>query len=165
MARALGIVVLGLVGFWLVAHLLWMGPLETAAQTTAMWVLGCALIVVGLVHYRNTEPSGEIPPGGAGHGRAGRLGRRPLVARADPALSVTEERHGFPGALRALGGVGAMSGPPTFKKPRAARRRPRSARRPRGSRPSRSSPCRARTLVAAPPRASRRRSRRPSGGR
>jgi len=23
-------------------------------------VLGCALIVVGLVHYRNTEPSGEI---------------------------------------------------------------------------------------------------------
>ena len=25
---------------------------------------------------------------------------------------VTEERHGFPGALRALGGVGAMSGPP-----------------------------------------------------
>src|SRR5436309_7688828 len=74
MARALGIVALGLVGFWLVAHLLWMGPLETAAQTTAMWalglltggvgvaaaVLGCALIVVGLVHYRNTEPSGEI---------------------------------------------------------------------------------------------------------
>ena len=68
MARALGIVALGLVGFWLVAHLLWMGPLETAAQTTAMWalglltggvgvaaaVLGCALIVVGLVHYRNT---------------------------------------------------------------------------------------------------------------
>src|SRR5206468_8003639 len=78
------------------------GPLETAAQTTAMWalglltggvgvaaivllavalsvggsqpawlkhargarnaaaVLGCALIVVGLVHYRNTEPRGEI---------------------------------------------------------------------------------------------------------
>src|SRR3989442_11560508 len=179
LARALGIVALGLVGFWLVAHLLWMGPLETAAQTTAMWalglltggvgvaaaVLGCALIVVGLVHYRNTEPSGEIPPGGAGHGRAGRLGRRPLVARADPALSVTEERHGSPAAPRALGGVGAMSGPPTFKKPRAARRRPRSARRPRGSRPSRSSPCRARTLVAAPPRASRRRSRRPSGGR
>ena len=102
MARALGIVALGLVGFWLVAHPLWMGPLETAAQTTAMWalglltggvgvaaivllavalsvggsqpawlkhargarnaaaVLGCALIVVGLVHYRNTEPSGEI---------------------------------------------------------------------------------------------------------
>src|SRR2546426_3197246 len=74
MARARGIVALGLVGFWLVAHLLWMGPLETAAQTTAMWalglltggvgvaaaVLGCALIVVGLVHYRNTEPSGEI---------------------------------------------------------------------------------------------------------
>src|SRR5438034_8090722 len=28
------------------------------------------------------------PLGGAGHGRAGRLGRRPLVARAHPALSV-----------------------------------------------------------------------------
>jgi hypothetical protein len=102
MARALGIVALGIVGFWLVAHLLWMGPVEMAAQTTVMWVLGlltggvgvaaivllavalsvggsqpallkfargarnaaavlgCALIVVGLVQYRSTEPSGEI---------------------------------------------------------------------------------------------------------
>src|SRR3989442_5701664 len=74
MARARGIVALGLGGFWLVAHVLGMGPLETAAQTTAMWalgllpggvgvaaaVLGRALIVVGLVHYRNAEPSGEI---------------------------------------------------------------------------------------------------------
>ena len=79
-----------------------MGPVETAAETTAMFalglltggvgiaaivilavalaagstqpallkfargarnaaaVLGCALIVVGLVHYRSTEPRGEI---------------------------------------------------------------------------------------------------------
>jgi len=102
MARVLGIVALGLVGVWLVAHLLWMGPVEAAAETTAMWalglltggvgvaavvllavalsvggtqpallkfargarnasaVLGCALIVVGLVHYRATEPRSEI---------------------------------------------------------------------------------------------------------
>src|SRR5437763_3066097 len=102
MSRALGILALGIVGFWLVAHLLWMGPLETAAETTAMFalglltggvgvasivilaialvmggpqpallkfahgarnasvVLGSALIIVGLIHYRNTEPRGEI---------------------------------------------------------------------------------------------------------
>jgi hypothetical protein len=102
MTRPVGILALGLVGFWLVAHLLWMGPVETAAETTAMFalglltggvgiaaivilavalaagstqpallkfargarnaaaVLGCALIVVGLVHYRSTEPRGEI---------------------------------------------------------------------------------------------------------
>ena len=102
MARAVGIVALGLIGFWVVAHLLWMGPVETAAQTTVMLalglltggvgvaaivilavaltvggtqpallkfargarnaaaVLGCALIVVGLVHYRSTEPHAEI---------------------------------------------------------------------------------------------------------
>ncbi len=102
MTRPLGILALGLVLFWLVAHLLWMGPVETAAETTAMFVLalltggvgiaaivilavalvaggtqpallkfargarnaaavlGCALIVVGLVHYRSTEPRGEI---------------------------------------------------------------------------------------------------------
>jgi len=102
MTRALGVVALGIVTVWLVAHLLWIGPVEVAAQTTALWVLGlltggvgvaavvllavalsvggapparlkyaraarnaaavlgCALIVVGLVHYRSTEPSGEI---------------------------------------------------------------------------------------------------------
>ena len=102
MSRALGVAALGLIGFWVVAHLLWMGPVETAAETTAMFalglltggvgvaaivllavalavggtqpallkfargarnaaaVLGCALIVVGLVHYRSTEPRGEI---------------------------------------------------------------------------------------------------------
>ena len=102
MDRALGILALGIVGLWLVAHLLWMGPVETGAETTAIFalglltgsvgiasivilaialvvggtqpalrkfahgarnaaaVLGCALIVVGLVHYRNTEPEGQI---------------------------------------------------------------------------------------------------------
>jgi hypothetical protein len=102
MARALGVIALLVVGVWLVAHLLWIGPVEAAAQTTVLWalglmtggvgvaavvllavalvagpgqpawlkfarvarnaaaVLGCALIVVGLVHYRNTEPHGEI---------------------------------------------------------------------------------------------------------
>jgi hypothetical protein len=102
MTRALGTVALGIVGVWLVAHLLWIGPIETAAKTTALWalgllaggvgvaaivllgvalaagdaqpawlkfargarnaaaVLGCALILVGLVHYRETEPRGEI---------------------------------------------------------------------------------------------------------
>jgi hypothetical protein len=102
MSRALGVVALGLIGFWVVAHLLWMGPVEMAAETAAMFalglltggvgvaaivllamalavggtqpallkfargarnaaaVLGCALIVVGLVHYRSTEPRGEI---------------------------------------------------------------------------------------------------------
>jgi hypothetical protein len=102
MSRALGVAALGIIGFWVVAHLLWMGPVETAAETTAMFalglltggvgvaaivllavalavggtqpallkfargarnaaaVLGCALIVVGLVHYRSTEPRGEI---------------------------------------------------------------------------------------------------------
>src|SRR5438034_3981658 len=57
------------------------------------------------------------PLGGAGHGRAGRLGRRPLVARAHPALSVTEECHGFPGALRTLGVWGPFRGPHVQKAP------------------------------------------------
>src|SRR5437870_3131166 len=48
MARALGIVALGIVGFWLVAHLLWMGPVEAAAQTTVMWVLGLLTGGVGV---------------------------------------------------------------------------------------------------------------------
>src|SRR3989440_12651643 len=48
MARALGILALGIVGFWLVAHLLWMGPLETAAETTAMFALGLLTGGVGV---------------------------------------------------------------------------------------------------------------------
>jgi hypothetical protein len=102
MTRALGTIALGVVGVWLVAHVLWIGPVESAAETTVMWilgiaaasvavagvallcvglvlgrtqpawlnyvrfarsgtvVLGCLVVVVGLLHYRNTEPRGEI---------------------------------------------------------------------------------------------------------
>lgn len=102
MTRALGTLALGVVGVWLVAHVLWIGPVESVAETTVMWilgiaaasvalagiallcvglvlgrtqpawlnyvrfarsgavVLGCLIIVVGLLHYRNTEPRGEI---------------------------------------------------------------------------------------------------------
>ena len=102
MTRALGTLALGVVGVWLVAHVLWIGPVESAAETTVMWilgiaaasvtlagiallcvglvlgrtqpawlnyvrfarsgavVLGCLVIVIGLLHYRNTEPRGEI---------------------------------------------------------------------------------------------------------
>src|SRR5213080_3369358 len=72
MARALGIVALGIVGFWLVADLvllavaLSVGGSQPAllkfarGARNAAAVLGCALILVGLVQYRSTEPSGEI---------------------------------------------------------------------------------------------------------
>jgi hypothetical protein len=100
--RAIGTLALGVVGIWLVAHILWIGPVESAAETTVMWVLGiaaasvalagiallcvglvlgrsqpawlnyvrfartgaavlgCLIVVIGLLHYRNTEPRGEI---------------------------------------------------------------------------------------------------------
>lgn len=102
MTRTLGTVALVVVGVWLVAHVLWIRPVETAAETTVMWilgiaaasvtvagfvllcvglvlgrthqawlnyvrfarngaaVLGCFIVIVGLLHYRNTEPRGEI---------------------------------------------------------------------------------------------------------
>jgi hypothetical protein len=102
MTRAIGTLALGVVGIWLVAHVLWIGPVESAAETTVMWVLGiaaasvalagiallcvglvlgrsqpawlnyvrfartgaavlgCLIVVIGLLHYRNTEPRGEI---------------------------------------------------------------------------------------------------------
>jgi hypothetical protein len=103
MTRALGTLALGVLGVWLVAHVLIFGPVEgTGSETTAMLVLGiaagsvavagvillcvglvlgrshpawlnyvrfarsgatvvgCMLVIVGLLHYRNTEPRGEI---------------------------------------------------------------------------------------------------------
>jgi hypothetical protein len=47
-ARPLDIIALAIVGFWLVAHLLWMGPVETAAETTAMFALGVLSGAVGV---------------------------------------------------------------------------------------------------------------------
>lgn len=102
MNHGVGVLALGVLGLWLAAQLLWMGPAEHAEETTTMFalglvtggvglvsivmlaialvvggpqptllkfaqgartaaaVLGCTLIVVGLVHYRSTEPHGEI---------------------------------------------------------------------------------------------------------
>lgn len=102
MTRLLGWLAVILVIGWVVAHLLYLGPIRDAAETTlvsALWliaisglvaalsvltfglaagrsrpawlrfvswtrsaatVVGCALIVVGLLHYRDTEPQGEI---------------------------------------------------------------------------------------------------------
>jgi len=102
MDRALGGLALGILGFWLVVHLILMGRTDDTAEATAMFslglvtgavgvaaiailtiglalggpspallkvaevartaaaVLGSTLIIVGLVHYRSTEPHGEI---------------------------------------------------------------------------------------------------------
>jgi hypothetical protein len=102
MTRALGTLALGLVGVWLVANVLLLGPAESGSERTAMWVfgfiaaavtiaalillcvglvlgrtqpawlnyvrfartgavaLGCLIVVLGLLHYRNTEPRAEI---------------------------------------------------------------------------------------------------------
>jgi hypothetical protein len=102
MTRALGTLALGLVGVWLVANVLLVGPTETGSERTAMWVfgfiaaavtiaglillcvglvlgrsqpawlnyvrfartgavvLGSLIVVLGLLHYRNTEPRAEI---------------------------------------------------------------------------------------------------------
>ena len=102
MSRALGGVALAIIGVWVVAHVLYIGPVQEAAEATLVWVaglaaasllgaamvllgvamaqggsrpawlrfvrvarnvaavVGCALILVGLLHYRETEPQGEI---------------------------------------------------------------------------------------------------------
>jgi hypothetical protein len=102
MSRLLGSAALLLVLAWIVAHLLYLGPIREVAEITLTWlawvlaasglvaaltilafgllagrtnptwlrfvrfsrtaaaVLGCALVVVGLLHYRDTEPHGDI---------------------------------------------------------------------------------------------------------
>jgi hypothetical protein len=91
-----------LVAAWVVAHMLYLGPIRDATEVTLAWafaltavsavvaavavlafglatagsrpawlrfvsgarsvaaVIGCALIVVGLLHYRDTEPQGDV---------------------------------------------------------------------------------------------------------
>ena len=102
MMQGLGVIALAIVAVWVVAHILYIGPVQEAAEATLVWVfglgtaslvgaamvllgvamaqghsrpawlrfvrvarnvatvVGCALILVGLVHYRDTEPHGEI---------------------------------------------------------------------------------------------------------
>ena len=102
MTRAAGGVALALVAVWVIAHLLYLGPVRDAAEITLVWTLGLvvsclviaalvllgvglvlgesrpvwlrfvrgtrsvaavagsALVLVGLLHYRDTEPRGEI---------------------------------------------------------------------------------------------------------
>jgi hypothetical protein len=102
MSRAAGGVAVALLVVWLVAHLLYIGPVQAAAEITVVWVVGfiaaclviaalvllgvgmvqgqsrpvwlrfvrgarsvaavvgSALVLIGLLHYRDTEPRGEI---------------------------------------------------------------------------------------------------------
>jgi hypothetical protein len=102
MSRAAGSVALAVVAVWVVAHLLYIGPVQEAAEATLLWAIGfvaaclvvaalvllavgltlgasrpawlrfvrlartaglwtgSALVLIGLVHYRDTEPQGEI---------------------------------------------------------------------------------------------------------
>jgi hypothetical protein len=102
MMQGLGVIALAIVAVWVVAHILYIGPVQEAAEATLVWVfglgtaslvgaamvllgvamaqghsrpawlrfvrvarnvatvVGCALILVGLVHYRDTEPHGEV---------------------------------------------------------------------------------------------------------
>jgi hypothetical protein len=102
MTRAAGAVALVLVAVWVIAHLLYIGPVQDAAEATLVWALGfigaclvvaamvllgvglmlgesrpvwlrfvrvarsvaamvgSALVLVGLLHYRDTAPRGEI---------------------------------------------------------------------------------------------------------
>jgi hypothetical protein len=102
MTRVAGSVAVAILAVWVVAHMLYIGPVQDAAEVTLVWVLGFAaaclviaamvllgvgvtlgesrpvwlrfvrvartaaaivggaLVVVGLLHYRDTEPRGEI---------------------------------------------------------------------------------------------------------
>jgi len=102
MTRAAGSVALAVIAVWVVAHMLYIGPVREAAEVTLVWALGfgaaClviaamvllgvgvtlgesrrvwlrfvrlartvaaiiggALVVIGLLPYRDTEPRGEI---------------------------------------------------------------------------------------------------------
>lgn len=102
MSRAAGSLALAVVAVWIVAHMLYIGPVREAAEVTLLWALGfgaaClviaamvllgvgvtlgesrpawlrfvrlartvaavaggALVLIGLLHYRDTEPHGEI---------------------------------------------------------------------------------------------------------
>jgi hypothetical protein len=102
MRRAVGSLALAVIAVWVVAHMLYIGPVQDAAEITLVWALGfgaaClvvaamvllgvgvtlaesrpawlrfvrlarttaavvggALVLIGLLHYRDTEPRGEI---------------------------------------------------------------------------------------------------------
>jgi hypothetical protein len=102
MSRALGGVALLVLAVWIVAHMLYIGPVREAAEATLVWtlgfgaaclvvaamvllavgvtlgetrpvwlrfvrlarsvaaVIGSTLVLIGLLHYRDTEPHGEI---------------------------------------------------------------------------------------------------------
>jgi hypothetical protein len=130
MIRLLGLLGIGLVLAWVIAHLLFLGPIRDAAEQALAWllwltaasavtasiavlafglvagrsrpawlrfltwartgaaVIGCGLVLVGLLHYRDTEPRGEIhwivlglavlAGAGAVHWWVGRMHRRAL---------------------------------------------------------------------------------------
>ncbi|MGH7391234.1 MAG: hypothetical protein ACREM3_17510 [Candidatus Rokuibacteriota bacterium] len=102
MTRAVGWICVSLVVVWVIAHLLYLGPVRDATQKTIAWafslaaasavvaalavlafglveagrqpawlrfvagartaaaVIGAGLVVVGLLHYRDTEPRGDV---------------------------------------------------------------------------------------------------------
>jgi hypothetical protein len=102
MSRTVGVIALAILAVWVLAHLLYIGPVQDAVESTLVWILGLAsvslvaaalvllgvalsvgssrpawlrfvriarnvaavvgsaLILVGLLHYRDTEPQGEL---------------------------------------------------------------------------------------------------------
>jgi hypothetical protein len=100
--RVVSVLGVGLIGLWVVAHLLYLGPIRAATETLIAWLagiiavsaviagvtvlawgvvhggtspawlrfvgvartlaaaIGAGLVVVGLLHYRDTEPRSEI---------------------------------------------------------------------------------------------------------